>query len=131
MKNINCIPRSVTNSSIFLILTMKNKLLKSRLVNPVLFSHHAKGRVNPPRVANIGQFLWSTIKAPFASLSLAQPLCQHLLIKRLNAARYFESPHTAKHISSMRFSIGNTTKRSVKISTAKHILNSLLLINFF
>ena len=40
MENINCVSRSVADSSL-LILTVKDEVFKGLLIDPVLFLHHA------------------------------------------------------------------------------------------
>jgi hypothetical protein len=72
MKDVNGISRPITNPS-FWVLALRNEIFKGFLINPILFAHHAKCRINPPGVAYIWKLLGPAIKASLIGLSLAQP----------------------------------------------------------
>jgi hypothetical protein len=80
MKDINGIARPITYPS-FGVLALRNEIFEGFLINPILFAHHAKGGINPPRVANIWKLLGPAVKASLIGLSLAQPFRKQFLVK--------------------------------------------------
>lgn len=129
MKNINCISRSITDSPLFRILAVQDKVLKSILIYPIFFTHHAESRVNPPRIAHVRQLLRSAIKTPFWSLPFTEPLRKQLLIKRVYKPCYLKSTYTTEHVGSMGLCVRYASKRSIKITTAQYVICCFLLIN--
>jgi len=63
VKYVHCVSRSIADPSFFWVLAVQDKQFEGLFIDPVLFSHHAESGVNPPRVADIWQFLGPTIEA--------------------------------------------------------------------
>ena len=97
VEDIDSVAGAIADPSFF-VLAVEDVLLERFLVDPVFSVHHAEGRVDPPRVANVGKFLWAAIKATFVCLPLAQPLCQHLLVKRIDGSQYFKGSHATEDV---------------------------------
>ena len=89
VEDVDGISGPVRDSSFFLILAVQDEEFQGFLVDPILFFHHAEGRVDPPGVAHVWQFLRPTVEPALGSLSLAQPLCQQFLVKGIDMACYF------------------------------------------
>jgi hypothetical protein len=86
VEDVDGVAWPIANAS-FCVLALEDKVLERLLVNPVLLVHHAEGRVDPPRVAHVRQFLRPSVETPLAGLSLAQPLRKQLLIKFIDKSR--------------------------------------------
>lgn len=127
VENVHCVARSVADSSVLGVLTVKDKVLQSVHIYPVLLLHHAEGGIDPPGVANIRQFLWPAVKAALCCLPLAKPFCQQLLVELVDATSDLESAYTAENVCRMRFRIRYASERTIEVTATQDVLHSLLL----
>jgi hypothetical protein len=129
VEDVRVVAGTIRNSA-FGVLAGQDELFQLFLVDPVLLLNHAKGRVDPPGVANITQLLRSAIKATFRGLPLAQPLGQLLLIERVPGPNYFQCPNATEHIRCMRLSVRDSPEGSIKVLALEDKLRSFFDINF-
>jgi hypothetical protein len=98
------------------VLASQNEILQVALVDEGLPLDHPQSGVNPPGVANVGQFFGPPVEAALRSLSFAQPVGQVILVELVQSVGDLQGPYAAKNVGAVALCLWLPAEPALKIN---------------